>query len=61
MKSDAYPASRHEEAAMARGDRRGNREHKKPKQEKPRAAPISPFATTFKEIAANQPPRAKKK
>jgi hypothetical protein len=46
---------------MARGDRRGNREHKKPKQEKPKAAPISPFATTFKEIAANQLPRAKKK
>jgi hypothetical protein len=30
---------------MARGEKRGNREAKKPKQEKPKAAPIlSPFA-----------------
>lgn len=32
---------------MAKGEQRGNREVKKPKKEKPKAAtPVSPFAST---------------
>ena len=32
---------------MARGEKRGNREAKKPKQDKPKTAPVaSPFTTT---------------
>ncbi len=40
---------------MARGEQRGNREVKKPKQDKPKSAPASPFAPQVK--APKDPPK----
>jgi hypothetical protein len=46
---------------MAKGQKRGNREHKKPKQEKPKAAPpASPFVPPSKSGAAPRPAGSKK-
>src|SRR3954453_400769 len=47
--------------AMAKGEKRGNREAKKPKKEKPKgAAPISPFASQAKGSAPGKPPGGKR-
>lgn len=57
------PGSHHHgERTMARGERRGNREAKKPKQDKPKSAPPpSPFATTpGKGSAPTRPPNGKR-
>ena len=45
---------------MAKGQRRSNREAKKPKQDKPKAvAPLSPFAPGKRPSAANGSQRIK--
>ena len=47
--------------AMAKGEKRGNREAKKPKKEKPKeAAPASPFASQGKGSAPTKPPGGKR-
>ncbi len=46
---------------MARGEKRGNREVKKPKQDKPKeAAPASPFASQSKGSTTPKPPIGKR-
>jgi hypothetical protein len=46
---------------MAKGEKRGNREAKKPKQDKPKAAPaVSPFAVTAAKTNPTQRPGGKK-
>ena len=46
---------------MAKGEKRGNREAKKPKKEKPKeAAPASPFASQAKGSAAAKPSGGKR-
>jgi len=45
---------------MARGERRGNREAKKPKQPKAKeVAPVSPFASLPKKVVGNENPKKK--
>ena len=44
---------------MAKGQKRGNREHKKPKQPKKAAVPGSPFALTQPNAAASVPGKKK--
>jgi hypothetical protein len=45
---------------MARGERRGNREAKKPKQPKVKeVAPVSPFASVQKKSVGNENPKKK--
>ena len=47
---------------MARGEKRGNREAKKPKQDKPKSTPAaSPFAVTQAKPAQAQRPGGGKK
>jgi hypothetical protein len=47
---------------MAKGQKRSNREAKKPKQEKPKNAPsASPFASTQVKASAQQRPAGGKK
>lgn len=47
---------------MARGERRGNREAKKPKQDKPKTAPAtSPFVVTQGKASTAQGQRGGKK
>jgi hypothetical protein len=46
---------------MAKGEKRGNREAKKPKKEKPKeAAPTSPFASQGRGSAPGKPPGGKR-
>jgi hypothetical protein len=46
---------------MARGEKRGNREAKKPKQNKPKSViPVSPFATPNKGTPLAKPPGGKR-
>jgi hypothetical protein len=46
---------------MAKGQKRSNREQKKPKQDKPKAAaPASPFAPQGKDSASPRPAGSKK-
>jgi hypothetical protein len=46
---------------MAKGQKRSNREHKKPKQEKPKATPSgSPFAPPGQSGASPRPAGSKK-
>jgi len=46
---------------MARGEKRGNREVKKPKQDKPKDTPVaSPFAVTPGKTGASKQGNAKK-
>jgi len=46
---------------MARGEKRGNREAKKPKQDKPKSAPaVSPFAAPPGKAGPARPSGAKK-
>jgi hypothetical protein len=47
---------------MARGEKRGNREAKKPKQDKPKSQPAaSPFAVTQAKAGPTQRPAGGKK
>ncbi len=46
---------------MARGEKRGNREAKKPKQDKPKnPIPVSPFVSQGKGSAPAKPPGGKR-
>ena len=46
---------------MAKGEQRGNREARKPKKDKPKAAaPASPFASQSKSGAPAKPPGGKR-
>ena len=45
---------------MAKGEKRGNREAKKPKEKPKEAAPASPFASQGKGSAPTKPPGGKR-